>query len=344
MKAELGLYAQDKWTVNKATLNLGVRYDYQSGYFPALHLGPAYFVPTRDLTFPETDSIKWKDLSPRLGVAYDLFGNGRTALKGNIARYVLGAPATVNSPSGRVANTIKRAWTDANGNFKPDCDLFNTGAQDLRSGGGDFCGVMSNTTFGQPQTPTTFYNDNLIQGFGVRQYNWEFSAGIQHQLLPRVGLEVGYFRRIFGNQQVIDNRANTAADFTQYSITAPVYSRLPGGGGYVISGLYDLNPNKVGQTDNYVTFASDYGNMIEHWNGFDVSVNARPRGGVLLQGGIPRQAKVFGQMESYDPASDTWQQHAPMPTPRHAVAVSQTNPTAMWTRNGSRRSSCSAPI
>ena len=44
-------------------------------------------------------------------------------------------------------------------------------------------------------------------------------------------------------------------------------------------------------------------------------------GGVLLPGGVPRQAKVFGQMESYDPASDTWQQHAPMPTPRHAVGA-----------------------
>src|SRR5262245_40251706 len=274
MKAELGVYAQDKWTVKRATLNLGLRFDYQSGYFPELHLGPAYFVPTRDLTFPETESIKWKDLSPRIGVAYDLRGDGKTALKANVGRYVLGAPATVNSPSRRVANTVTRTWTDANGNFTPDCDLFNTGTQDLRSSGKDFCGTMSNTTFGQPQTPTTFYNDDLIEGFGVRQYNWEFSTAIQHQLAPRVGMEFGYFRRIFGNQQVIDNRANTAADFTQYSIIAPLNPSLPGGGGYVIDGLYDLNLDKVGKTVNYVTFASDYGKMIEHWNGFDLTINA----------------------------------------------------------------------
>ena len=43
--------------------------------------------------------------------------------------------------------------------------------------------------------------------------------------------------------------------------------------------------------------------------------------GGILAGGVPRQAKVFGQMESYDPATDTWQQHAPMPTPRHAVGA-----------------------
>jgi hypothetical protein len=39
------------------------------------------------------------------------------------------------------------------------------------------------------------------------------------------------------------------------------------------------------------------------------------------RGGVPRQAKVFGQMESYDPASDSWQRHAPMTTPRHAVGA-----------------------
>ena len=43
--------------------------------------------------------------------------------------------------------------------------------------------------------------------------------------------------------------------------------------------------------------------------------------GGILAGGVPRQAKVFGQMESYDPATDTWQQHAPMTTPRHAVGA-----------------------
>ncbi|MBX6740488.1 MAG: kelch repeat-containing protein [Acetobacteraceae bacterium] len=41
----------------------------------------------------------------------------------------------------------------------------------------------------------------------------------------------------------------------------------------------------------------------------------------LIDRGRIVQGTVFGQMESYDPASDTWQSHAPMPTPRHAVAA-----------------------
>jgi len=279
MKAELGIYAQDKWTINRLTLNGGIRYDYLGGYFPELHLGPAYFVPTRNLTFPEEDSIQWKDVSPRVGGAYDLFGDGKTALKASIGRYVLASASTVNSPSGRVANTITRTWTDANGDYSPQCDLFNPQAN------GE-CGTMSNTTFGQPQTQTTFYNEDMIRGYGVRPYNWEFSTSIQREIVPRVGVEFGYFRRWFGNFQVTDNRANTTADWTQYSITAPSDPRLPGGGGYQVTGLYDLNPNKVGLTNNYVTFASDYGKMWEHWNGIDLTVNARPASGVLVQGGV----------------------------------------------------------
>src|SRR4030095_4656577 len=69
-------------------------------------------------------------------------------------------------------------------------------------------------------------------------------------------------------------------------ITAPLDPRLPGGGGYVIEGLQNLNPSKVGRVDNLFTRAKKYGNQYEHWNGVDASINLRLPRGTLLQGGM----------------------------------------------------------
>jgi hypothetical protein len=101
-----------------------------------------------------------------------------------------------------------------------------------------------------------------------------------------VSVNAGYFRRWNGNFTVVDNRSVDNSDYSPFSISAPVDSRLPDGGGYLITGLYNVNPNKVGLVDNYFTLASKFGNQIQHWNGVDFNVNARLRQGVLLQGGL----------------------------------------------------------
>src|SRR2546423_1042969 len=71
-----------------------------------------------------------------------------------------------------------------------------------------------------------------------------------------------------------------------FSIAAPSDPNLPGGGGYTVSGLYNLKPASFGRpSDNYVTFADNYGKAINHWNGFDLTFNARAISGLTLQGG-----------------------------------------------------------
>jgi hypothetical protein len=120
----------------------------------------------------------------------------------------------------------------------------------------------------------------------VKPNNWEVSAGIQHELRPGVAVNVAYFRRWYDNFAVTDNLATAPSDYTPYSIPAPLDPRLPGGGGYIISGLYNVNPNKVGQVNNRVTFANNFGRQTEHWNGVDASINLRLPSHVLLQGGL----------------------------------------------------------
>ena len=232
-----------------------------------------------------TEWDDWKDISPRVAAVYDVFGNGKTAVKANVGRYVLAGDPTAGNVFSILANTVTRSWTDANGNYAPDCDLLSPNAQDNRATGGDFCGAISDMRFGT-QIPSTNYDPSVLGGWGRRGYNWEVSAGVQHELTNRIGVDVGYFRRIYGNFTITKNRAVTASDFSSYSIPAPTDSRLPGGGGNTVSGVYDLNPDKVGAVDNLVTFADNYGAALEHWNGVDFTVNARPRGGILLQGGL----------------------------------------------------------
>lgn len=143
---------------------------------------------------------------------------------------------------------------------------------------------MANRSFGNP-TSGTVYDPDTMTGWGKRPFNWEFSAGVQHLLFQHVSLNVGYFDRWYGNQVVTDNRAVTAADFDRFSIPAPGDARLPGGGGYTIGNLYNLQPAKVGLVDPYLTFSKNFGRDSERWRGTDISVDTRFRN-ILLQGGV----------------------------------------------------------
>ena len=278
-----GIYAQDRWTIDRLTLNLGLRYDFYRTNYPTQTLGPSVYTPSRNVTFDGDDIASFDDLTPKLGVAYDLFGTGRTAVKASLSKYVAqftytGTYGDSANPANRTVQSVNRAWNDANANLQPDCDLLNP----LLNGE---CGQISNLNFGNP-IPSTTYDPDIVSGWGKREYNWEGSVSVQHELRENVSAEVGYFRRWYGNLLVTDNRLVTAADFQPFTVAAPSDPRLPNAGGQTITGLYDVTPTLFGRADNLLTFAKNYGDYLENWHGVDVNVNARLTGGVMVQGGF----------------------------------------------------------
>ena len=279
------LFVQDQWTFRRLTLQGALRFDRASSWFPTQTEGPSRFLST-PIVFPETRGVdSYKDLTPRFGAAYDVGGNGHTAIRASVGRYLEGVGVTGvyanTNPTLRMPQTtsifgtagVTRAWTDVNHNFTPDCDLLDPNAQDLRATGGDVCGVLSNVNFGK-STLTNSFDPGILSGWGVRPSDWDFTASLQQQIGGRSSVDVTYSRRTFRGFTVVDNQALQSSDMTPFSIVAPTDSRLPGGGGYVVPGLYDVVPDKAGQVNNRIADSSAYGDWSQYYNGLDVTLRA----------------------------------------------------------------------
>ena len=201
-------------------------------------------------------------------------------MKFNLGKYMEAFSATNTdldlNPLIRNTVSTTRTWTD-NGDFVVNCNLA------LKGANGE-CRAMNNQSFGTAAF-TRSYDPAFVTGFGKRPYNWGLGLSVQQEVLPRVSVNVGYFRNWWGNWYVVDNQSTSPSDYTPFSIVAPVDARLGDSSGKVVSGLYNLVPGKVGQVNELAQSANILAKQIENWQGVDVNVVARLRNGLTVQGG-----------------------------------------------------------
>jgi hypothetical protein len=281
-------YVQDQWTINRLTVNAALRYEWAKSWAPEGKNGVIANRWTPAILDPRTEGVTgYHDISPRVGVAYDVFGTGKTAVRFNVGHYL--APAnneqnyTINNPAVGRTTTQTRNWTDRDGDFVVDCDLSPTtiAAQDVP--GGDICGPVTGAglNFGSVVRTRTV-NPDVLHGWGVRPYDWVTTASIQQEIIPRLSVELSYNRRHWGNFFVDDNLNLAPSDFDVATIAAPSNTLLPDGGGYPVSFYV---PRVSAAVRNYYTFASDYGERKAMYHSYQVTARARTEWGLTLQGG-----------------------------------------------------------
>jgi len=321
VRTEGGAFVQDKWTMNRVTISAGLRLDWFDSQNPAFHLYPSLLTPNRNYDIPEFSTTQYRDWTPKVGVAWDVFGDGKTAIKANVGKYMLGQALLFGLASQggyNVQLTSSRTWTDNNKNFIPDCDLTRNTNQGPTQVGADnqvdTClaatganALFYNNTF----NPNLAVQDDARYGWGKRPYSWEFSVSAQREIGRGVSVNGGVFRRWFGNFLITDDTNHLATDYTQFSIPSSAIPAPPASAGGAAVPTTGLNTTGFFNVNNSLpasplTGLSDTmfpgSNVYDHWFGFDLGINARLPHGVIVQGGLSTGHQTTDYCDVQDPA------------------------------------------
>lgn len=203
LNRDLGFFIQDSWRINRLTANIGLRWETLNAKVLAGRSGAGRFVPARE--FDEVlDVPDWNDIAPRMQLVYDLFGNGRTAIKYSLNRYNLSRTTGIASNyNPLLSQTATLPWRDVNGD---DIAQGERGCAGYPSVGCEisFAGLSSN------------FGIAALNEYGDYPRTWNLESGleVQHELFPGMSVGGAWWKGTFRNLTTTVNRSWSLEDYT----------------------------------------------------------------------------------------------------------------------------------
>ena len=267
---EHGVFVQDKWTPGRRlTIQMGARLDRTRSWQPETCQPETIFIAGS--CFPAiNDTPDWLDFVPRLALIYDVFGDGRTAVKFGANRYMIG----IGSGTIDVVNPIRttfstRGWTDRNGDLLPQLDELG------------------------PSTGFNLGTTNRYEPGFARPYAAEYSVEFEQQLLKDLVFSAAYFRRgmrrILGSMNVaVPRESYIPLDVVEATSGVPVtvYNQDP-----ALRGRFDVVWDNFSQLDS-------------NFNGLDLTLNKRFDQRWMMIAGLSfgdNQGDIFGTSDLNNP-------------------------------------------
>jgi len=278
MNADQGIYAQDSWTLGRFTINPGVRFEHFNSSIEARDVVAGRFVPVRHFD-RRGDLPNWSDIAPRIGFAWDIQGNGKTAVKVGSGKYVRAySTGFAETYDPNFYSTATLTWNDLN---RDDVAQGLRGCVYLTAG----CEIDFSTL---PSTFGVKPAQNPAEGI-KRPYQIETNVSVQREIIPGASVTLSYFRRDYKNLIWGDNLGIDPSDYTPFVVPSPL------GDGETVT-LYNLNPAKANAFD---VLDQNSDSNYRRYTGYDVGFNSRMRG-LTLFGGVSMGKQVANTCQVED--------------------------------------------
>jgi len=310
--ANISAYAQDTLTHGRATMQLGIRYDRNHDQALAASIAANPLSPTwlPAINFNGADpGIIFNNFSPRVGLTYDMTGDGKTVAHGNYARYYgqvgNGGVASSINPVG--STTLRYPWVDLNGDRIAQANEVQASANPL-----------SASTNWSAANPANTVSANSVDPNLKNDTTDEFIVGVDHELGAGFAVGANYIWRRYSNFSWNDRVGITSDNWVAVPFTAAA-SACPAGADCSTVTYYQ--PSFQQPT---IVFETNVPNYNRTFNGLEVSGRKRLSNHWLMNTSFAYNSTIVNETGS------------PANQPSISSATLSEDPTNFTARNGNQ--------